>query len=59
MNIDINYKAANFLITAVKCKIAALEDDARAHPDDEDLIAEVSNDRGYYQALIGKLEEAV
>jgi hypothetical protein len=59
MNIDLDPKAAIFLITAAKCKIAALEDDQQAHPDDEDLIAEASNDRGYYQMLISKLEKAL
>ena len=59
MNIDLDAKAASFLITAAKCKVAALEDDQRAHPDDENLIAEASNDRGYYQMLIGKLEKAL
>jgi hypothetical protein len=59
MNFDLDSKAARFLITAIKCKIESLEADQKANPSDEDLIAEASNDMGYYRALIGKFEAAL
>lgn len=52
MLIEINPKAARFIVEAIKNEIIRLETNIKNNPDSEDLISDCSNDISYYKAIM-------
>jgi hypothetical protein len=57
MTVDLDPKAMRFLVDAVHSKILELTNHQKTHSNDENIVAEVSNDIMYYRSLIEKLSE--
>jgi inorganic pyrophosphatase len=56
MSINLDAKAVRFIVDAIHCKIDALRKMQDENQDDEDVVADSSNDIGYYHCIIADLE---
>jgi hypothetical protein len=56
MPIDLDPKAVRFIIDAITVKIAALQAEQKANPDNEDINADASNDIAYYRCIIDDMK---
>jgi hypothetical protein len=57
MTFELDPKAVRFLIDAIQSKIVELTNHQNIHANDENIVAEVSNDVMYYKSLIAKLND--
>jgi hypothetical protein len=57
MKIELDPKAIRFLVDAIHSKISELRSLQQIHADDENMVADTSNDIMYYMALIKKISE--
>lgn len=54
MSFDLDPKAVRFIVDAINAKIEGLEA-VRSSSENENAVADASNDVGYYRSLIAKL----
>jgi hypothetical protein len=57
MAIELDPKAIHFLVDAIQTKILELTSLQNIHSNDEDIVADASNDIAYYRSLIKKISE--
>jgi hypothetical protein len=57
MVIELESKAIRFLVDAIQSKILELTSLQNKHSNDENIVADASNDIAYYRSLIKKISE--
>jgi hypothetical protein len=57
MMFELDPKAVRFLVDAIQSKISELTNLQNMHPNDENIVADASNDIMYYRSLIKHISE--
>jgi hypothetical protein len=57
MMVELDPKAIRFLVAAIQSKISELKSLQVAHPNDENIVADASNDIMYYESLVKKISQ--
>jgi hypothetical protein len=57
MIVELDPKAIRFLVAAIQSKISELKSLQVAHPNDENIVADASNDIMYYESLVKKISQ--